>query len=394
MTFQPYLTAPSKTDKCWIHCTDGGYNYCIEISGGSCLPNCVGYVWGEWRKRLGQSPKLSKGNANTFWSYNDGYKRTQYPRLGSIICWDDGVYGHVGTVQKYDQPTGRITVAQSAYGGLRFYLTDVDPPYNYGKYKLQGFIHLPGSEPLPKAGTKEESVKTYKVICKTGNIRKTASSSSAKVGTIKQGEQFTSSKQSGRWAYYDAKKGWVCIEYGSNHYLQEVKPAAKKTTKNIDKLFQACKDEAAWELKSTYKWQSKPSTAKSKTYATCVTYVACVLQRYGALKTGQYIWHNGRGYGTGKVTGTITSDMQIIYCGNKRPASLKSTLKKGDIVMHDDNGSGVQGSGGHIEIYAGSINSDGKAKYFSGGLGSGHNTSTAYWNKRKILAIVRLKSVQ
>ena len=38
--YKPRLTAPSKTDKNWIHYTTGGYNYCIKINGNSCLPNC------------------------------------------------------------------------------------------------------------------------------------------------------------------------------------------------------------------------------------------------------------------------------------------------------------------------------------------------------------------
>ena len=38
--YTPRLTAPSTTDKNYIHYTKGGYNYCIEIKNGSCLPNC------------------------------------------------------------------------------------------------------------------------------------------------------------------------------------------------------------------------------------------------------------------------------------------------------------------------------------------------------------------
>ena len=35
-TFVPRLSAPSYKDKNWIYYADGGYNYCIRISGTSC----------------------------------------------------------------------------------------------------------------------------------------------------------------------------------------------------------------------------------------------------------------------------------------------------------------------------------------------------------------------
>lgn len=38
--FKARTSAPSTTDKNYRHYTEGGYNYCIEIANGSCLPNC------------------------------------------------------------------------------------------------------------------------------------------------------------------------------------------------------------------------------------------------------------------------------------------------------------------------------------------------------------------
>ena len=412
--FTPYLTAPSSTDKNWIHTSKGGYNQCILISGNSCIPNCVGYAWGEWRKRLGKDPKLSKGNANTFWGYKDGYDRTQFPRLGSIICWDDGKYGHVGVVEKYDKTTGNITVAQSAYGGLRFYTTEVAPPYNYGKYTLQGFIHLPGSVDLPKAGngkTVDELAKEV-IAGKWGNgddrkKRLTAagydySKVQAKVNellgatkktiTSKTVDQLAEEVIAGKWGNGDERKKkltaagyeYSAVQRKVNEMLAKTttKTTTTKKTTKMDNLFAACKTMANWMYKSRYKWQQNPTIAKAKTYSTCVTYVACVLQKVGVLKAGKWIYfQNGKVYGT-------TKDMQVIYCKGKRPAQLKKVLKKGDIVMHNDT------KAGHIEIFSGTINSAGKAKYFTGGCGSGHNTSIAYWNKRPIFAIVRIKSYQ
>lgn len=173
---------------------------------------------------------------------------------------------------------------------------------------------------------------------------------------------------------------WIALDYTT--FVKEVteKKGPAKVNPKLTALEKAALTQCDWMYHSTYKWQANPTIAKSKTRGTCVTYVACVLQRIGAIKPGQYIY-----FDKGRVYGAITSDMQVIYCQNKRPSQV--TLKKGDIVMHDDTKSG------HIEIYAGQMK-DGKAKYWTGGCGSGHNTSKAYWNNRTILAIVRLKSVQ
>ena len=42
--YLPRLDAPTASDKDYIKTTHGGYNYCINIKNGSCLPNCVGYA--------------------------------------------------------------------------------------------------------------------------------------------------------------------------------------------------------------------------------------------------------------------------------------------------------------------------------------------------------------
>lgn len=221
--FSPLLTAPSVTDKNWIHSSKGGYNNCILIKGNSCLPNCVGYAWGAWRKRLGKNPKLCLGDARDWATYKDSYKRTQYPRLGSIVVWDDGIYGHVGEVEAYDKKTGEITISQSAYRSKRFYVTKLLPPYNFGSYKLSCFIHLPDSEPLPAYTDSKKKYTTYKVVTKDGlNIRSTASTSGKKLGAIAYNKTFKSSKKSGDWAYYDDKKGWVCIKQGKDTYLKKI----------------------------------------------------------------------------------------------------------------------------------------------------------------------------
>ena len=147
----PRLSAPSSTDKNWIKTTYGGYNYCIHIANGSCLPNCVGYAWGRWREILGAYHKLSRGNAENWYpNTGDGYERGQTPRLGAVICWRKGkIYngndgaGHVAIVEKV-YSDGTIVTSNSAWGGTRFYLKTIKPPYSIGSaYTFQGFIYNP-----------------------------------------------------------------------------------------------------------------------------------------------------------------------------------------------------------------------------------------------------------
>lgn len=156
--FTPRLSAPSTTDKNWIHYTKGGYNYCIRISGNSCLANCVGYSFGRWREILGKKPKLSLGNAENWWGYNDGYQRGQTPKLGAVACWRKGKAGvasdgagHVAIVERINAD-GSVTFSNSSYGGRRFWLCTLKKPYYFGtNYEFQGFIYLPidfDSEPV------------------------------------------------------------------------------------------------------------------------------------------------------------------------------------------------------------------------------------------------------
>lgn len=161
-TYSPRLSAPSTSDLNWIHVNNGGYNYCIKISGNSCLPNCVGYAWGRWREFLGSYHNLSRSNAE-MWYLNtgDGYSRGQTPKLGAVMCWAKGVAGnaadgagHVAIVEKINSD-GSITCSNSAYGGTRFYTLTLKAPYNVGTgYSFQGFIYPPinfdsGNQPTP-----------------------------------------------------------------------------------------------------------------------------------------------------------------------------------------------------------------------------------------------------
>lgn len=154
------LTAPSSTDKNYLHYTRGGHNYCIKINGGpSVLPNCVGYAWGRANEILGVTfNNLSRGNAEVWWGKtSDGFKRGQTPKQGAVMCWrkgsastgSDGA-GHVAIVEEV-YSNGDVLISESAYGGYRFRTRRLKKGYNLGgTYHFQGFIYLLNDTPKPQ----------------------------------------------------------------------------------------------------------------------------------------------------------------------------------------------------------------------------------------------------
>lgn len=234
------LTAPSTTDKNYLHHTKGGYNYCIIISGSSCLPNCVGYAWGRWRELLGKYHNLARTNAeNWYGNTADGYKRGQTPKLGAVICWRKGKAGvssdgagHVAIVEKINDD-GSILISQSAYGGSRFTTKTIKPPFVYGaNYTFQGFIY----PPVEFEEKKEEEVKidparsfnksfegTYKTTAAL-HLRAGAGTSKKSLVVMPQGAKVRC------YGYYTEVSGvnWYYLQYGnkcgfsSSQYLKKV----------------------------------------------------------------------------------------------------------------------------------------------------------------------------
>lgn len=155
----------------------------------------------------------------------------------------------------------------------------------------------------------------------------------------------------------------------------------------IQKEMDACVDQAEWMKNYHYEWESNPTIAKSKTKGTCVTYVACVLQRIGILPSGKYVWHDEKG----KVYGQ-NSKMQVIYPGDVTLAGYRNNLREGDIVMVGDKHD--SGAGSHILILNGAWNGSNPIVWDNH---SAENRKKGYWGnyayngKRKIIAVVRLK---
>ena len=149
-----------------------------------------------------------------------------------------------------------------------------------------------------------------------------------------------------------------------------------------DKIMTECRTQADWMKKSKYKWQSNPTIAKSKYYGTCVTYVACVLQRLGYLKSGQYIWHNS----SGKVVGT--NDKMVVIYPKATLHEIRKQLKAGDIIL--DGSAKDLKSGSHIFILTGKWSGDDPIVWDNHSAQQNKN-EYVYKRNRYVIAIVRLK---
>lgn len=160
------------------------------------------------------------------------------------------------------------------------------------------------------------------------------------------------------------------------------KPTAQVALQN--KTLAACKKQASWMKNYKYHWQSNPTVASSKKYGTCVTYVACVLQRIGILSKGRYIWHNGKG----KVT-HANSRMKVMY-PKKKLKYLKKTLKPGDVVIAGK--SSDVGAGSHIFIVTGKWSGDKPYiwdNHSAERVKKGKSGAHTYSGEKYVIAIVR-----
>ena len=160
-------TKPTPDDKCWLKYPTYGYDQAMEITyswrytNGSCLPNCVGYMWGrvyelskQYGTELPTTRKLSVYNAKTCYGHNknaaDAYARGDYPRLGAVICFDSSSAGHVAIVEKInfkkDGTIENVKISEGAYAQYVFNNYTVRPENNYNyssHYPTQGFVYPP-----------------------------------------------------------------------------------------------------------------------------------------------------------------------------------------------------------------------------------------------------------
>ena len=222
----------------------------------------------------------------------------------------------------------------------------------------------------------------------TSGLPLTYKSSNSKIATVDKNGKITA-KKSG--------KATITISQTGNSEYKALTKNVTVTVPNIKSdievskpILSACQTQAKWMKNFKYGDWRPCTISHSKKHGTCVTYVACVLQRLGYLKSKNYIWQNGRGYGSGKVYGS-NSNFNVIYLKNIKVKNAKRKLKSGDIVMFDDNRSGNKGGGGHIFIYAGKYK-DNKMLVWDQSSGKSHKCKARYdYKNRKILAVARVK---
>lgn len=204
-------------------------------------------------------------------------------------------------------------------------------------------------------------------------VRKSWNDAKSQVGAFKELE--------------NAKK--VADEKGLNVYGSNGKLVyeGKKEATIIDELLDACKTQAEWAKNAEYAWQEDPTIEKSKKFETCVTFVACVLQRISILKSKQYIWINSKG----KVFGT-NSKMTVTYMKGTL-ASNKSELKRGDIII-GGNGKVGAGQGSHIFILTGKWNGDNPYIYDQASASrvkNGKSATHTWKGSFPMIVLIRLK---
>lgn len=174
-SFVPRLTAPAIREPYWTTCFYNGIyglNPFPILHGrftGDVLPNCTAWAYGRFYELLGEEPLLSWNNAE-YWFLRDRsaggnvYERGQEPRLGAVICWQNGPIGnpgagHVAIVEQINDD-GSIITSESGYKSSSYWWTtrrdrngrwDANGNYirtgtnSWGAwgYKFQGFIYCP-----------------------------------------------------------------------------------------------------------------------------------------------------------------------------------------------------------------------------------------------------------
>lgn len=213
--FKPRTTAPATNNKYYINIRKKGYNRAkvIDVKSGSCLPNCVAAVHGRWLETALNTDyktcdKLCTGNAHSYWSFNDGYKRGQKARVGAIACWTGGKYGHVGYVEKVNADGSIYCSMSDDTNKVRWYyrtIKKVNGTYNYNNFGFQGFIYNPYV--LTKKG--------FAKINPSGaglRVRQSYTTQSKIVGHVEVGKSY---------AVYETKKnqGYTWYRIGTSEWI-------------------------------------------------------------------------------------------------------------------------------------------------------------------------------
>jgi surface antigen len=159
--FSPRISAPDPevdTYLYWTHTSNGGESPFTEknTTSGSTLPSSTAYAWGRFYEIIGEPPKLSTGEATSWYNYKtDGYKRGDTPKVGAIACWASSDGGYVAVVEQV-KSDGSVITSESAWDGnglWRLFDRTKGTNGNWGMssvYTFQGFIYCPQTVSVSK----------------------------------------------------------------------------------------------------------------------------------------------------------------------------------------------------------------------------------------------------
>lgn len=183
--FKERLDKPDKSDEFYVSYKNGGKSlYPPVAKNGLVVPDNAAYAWGRFSEILGEPSALSRSKDPGTWfrKTEDGYERSQYPKVGSIMCFTSySGNGFACVVENIDSKNQKIATSQ--YEGNKFVLlsrTNKLGSWNFGTYVFQGFIWNPaimqdveGEQPAETFCKTAKSligknVKDINKICKCG----------------------------------------------------------------------------------------------------------------------------------------------------------------------------------------------------------------------------------
>ncbi len=232
LTFTPRFEEPSYDNPY--------YNSTLNVfsAAGYGLPNCTAYAWGRAYEITGQRPKLSTGNAENWFPYNQSTGAYDYgwtPRLGAIACWAyPGGGGHVAVVEQIDSD-GTMYLSNSAwsarYGSCpSFYITEANiydsNPGGSSWWIFQGYIYVIDTPDVvvnptddDNHGSADYETGYYRTEANYLNLRSGAGTSNSIVASIPNGTELkvTAIKSAGSnvWGEtsYKGRAGWAALNY-------------------------------------------------------------------------------------------------------------------------------------------------------------------------------------
>lgn len=210
---------------------------------------CTWFAYGRAEEKLGISlPSEFYGNAIDWWYDNlkdHVYNYGTEPKANSIVVWYGGPkgYGHVAYVEDVALDTvffneGNFQVRGNYEGHLEA-LTK-EQIKDRGNLFLKGYIYI-GDGKLPSTPDSSAS-KTGKISLKDAgsllNVRASSSTSSAVLGTLKNGDSVNIVEQNGDWSKisYGTSYGYVYSKYILNNNVNSVPPQNNTTPAAVEKL--------------------------------------------------------------------------------------------------------------------------------------------------------------